>query len=129
MDEWVPYVMELPNLGVQRVLVVRLDAEKYVMTPDLTMNSDETSSIHKMLARGTNPKYVTMQGQQFKVTSKRDLTLVAEIRSNEKSSQWLLCASKSRQFVVIGLANRDSDTGQCYNEITRLTEHIRKQGL
>ena len=129
MEEWVPYVMELPDLGVHRVLVVRLDAEKYVMTPDLTMNSSETSYIHKMLARGANPKTVTMQGRSFKVTSKKDLTLIAENKSGEKTAQEILCASKSRQFIVIGLAARDTDSGQCQSEISRLTDYIRKQGL
>ena len=128
MAEWVPYIMEVQTVGVDRVMVVRLDGEKYVMSPELVYDSTETSQIYQKLAKNADPKSLSVQGEEYRVTSKQDMVIVAETTDQGRRAL-LLCASKSRQFVVIGISDRTTDTGQCHKEISRLTQHIRQQGL
>ncbi len=130
MEDWYAYVLELVhNNNLSRVTVVRLDGEKWVLSPGCRLSLTETKTVYNTLTKLIHPKVLNIQGREFGIASNEDFTFIAHSVGKDGYEQEIVCATKTRQFVITGTATFQGDNGQCKREILKLRDHIKKQGL
>ena len=130
MEEWYAYVLELyHNQGLNRVLIVRLDGEKWVLSPGSKLYMDEIEALFNLLSKKMTAATFNMQGREFGIVGNTDFVLMAHTFRNSKRAQEILCATKTRQFVIVGTSDFSSDNGRCRQKVVELKDHIKVQGL
>ncbi len=130
MDEWYAYVLAVVhNNNLTRLTVVRLDGEKWVLSPGCRLSLSETRSVFNLLSDRVYCKVVTIQGRDFGIASNEDFVIVAHSVENDTEKQEIACATKTRQFVITATAYFQGDEGRCRREIVTLRDHIKQQGL
>ena len=130
MEEWYAYVLELfHNQGLNRVIIVRLDGEKWVLSPGSRLYMSEIEAAYNVLSHKMAAGKLLIQGREFGVVSNEDFVIVAHSVSNKRKPQEIACSTKTRQFVITGTADFSSDKGRCRRKIVELRDHIKKQGL
>ncbi len=132
MDEWYAYMLELIHSGIMsKVAIVRLDGEKWVLSPGCKLSVKDIETVYGILTKKTIQVRLTFQGRQYGVVSNSDFVLVGHSVSDtyDGGPQEVLCATKTRQFVVICASLFVTDKGQCKTETEKLRNHIKSQGL
>ena len=130
MEEWYPYVLELySSHKLNRILIIRLDGEKWVLSPGSKLYMKEIEAIFNLLSKKMIKGTFDVQGREFGIVGNNDFVIMAHTFRNSKREQEILCATKTRQFVIIGTANFSTDGGQCREKVLELRDHIKSQGL
>ena len=130
MDEWYAYTLELIHSGtMNKVAIVRLDGEKWVLSPGLKLNVTEIEAIYSILSRKLVSVRLSFQGREYGVINNEDFLMIAHSVSEDSQAQEILCATKTRQFIVVCVSSFAGDNGTCKTETQKLREHIKLQGL
>lgn len=129
MEEWIPYVSDIVLMGLHKIIVFRLDGEKWIVTAGCKYDKEEATDLYNMVRKSSTMKTVMIQGLKYRVTNREDFYVEAKTDKRDLENQEVACISKSRQFIVCGMAMKVDDQGQCTQEMLRLTQHIREQGL
>ena len=131
MGEWYYYTLDLIHNGIlNTVAIVRLDGKKWILSPGCYLYKEEIETIYSALTQKSINVRLSYQRREFGVINNDEMLMVAHSTSNNNDApQEILCAAKTRQFVVICTATFSGDDGKCKIETQRLREHIKGQGL
>ena len=130
MDEWYAYVLAIVhNNNFSRLTIVRLDGEKGVLSPGCRLSLTETKTVFNILSNKVYSKVVTIQRRDFGIASNEDFVIVAHSIGKDGLEQEIACATKTRQFVITATALFQGDNGKCRQEIVKIRDHIKQQGL
>lgn len=131
MGEWYYYTLDLiHNKILNTVAIVRLDGKKWILSPGCYLYKDEIEAIYSALTQKSINIRIFYQRKEFGIINNVELLMVAHSTGNNDGlEQEILCATKTRQFVLVCTAEFTHDKGKCMDELQRLREHIKEQGL
>ena len=128
MEGWQRYVNDISSNGlVERASIVKVEGKKTALS--LTWQWDERE-VDKMLIIMDNSDYnvpALVQQNEFHIHS-NDGTVAAGKTIGSSDEPRVIAVGRTGEFLIMGIADANKDSGQCLKEVQWITDHIKNEG-
>lgn len=128
MEGWQRYVTDIASTGlVQRASIVKVEGKRRALSSAWEWDDRE---IDKLLMIMENCDYnvpALVQSSEFHIHS-NDGTVAAGKTIGSSAQPHVLCMGRTSEFLIIGIADGSTDSGQCLKEVQWITDHIKTEG-
>ena len=128
MEGWQRYVDDIAAQGlVSRACIFNTDNRKRATSQAWMWDEKEIDKLITILENGDVNVPALAQDNEFHIHANDGNTAQGKTIGSSVESR-VLCAGKTSEFFIVGIAEAEKDNGQCVKEIQWITDHIKNEG-
>ena len=128
MDSWNQYVNEIQANGlVERACVLKLSGKKRACSSSWDYDGGEVDKLLIIMENKDTHVPAVVQRGEYHIHENNGTIATGKTIGAEQDAK-VIAIGKTKNFMIIGIADSTSDNGLCLKEIEWMTDHINSEG-
>ncbi len=129
MEGWEKYIDELEeNSMVEQMLIVKLTGDRIAKSSSWMYDEGEMINLEGLVEELEKDVPIRVQDGEYLVVSNDGTIVIGETIGKSEVSPRVLVVGKTRTYLIVAVADAETDDGKALKEVQWIIDHIASEG-